>query len=41
MHNVAGIFVQGHMPGMWNIYMAVVMDTLFIALSLYKVDIVT
>ena len=39
MCNVAGIFIQGHMPMIWNVCMPVVMVTLFISLSSCKVDI--
>ena len=39
--HVGGIFVQGHMLIMWNLYMQVVMVTCFIALSSCQVDILT
>ena len=37
MHNVAGIFVQGHMPIMRNVSISVLVVILLIALSLYEV----
>ena len=33
MYNVIGIFGQGHMPVMWNLYMPVPLVTLLIAVS--------
>ena len=39
--NVAGIFVQGHMPVIWNVCMPVDMVTLIIALSSCQVDVLT
>ena len=35
MCNVAEIFVQGHMPIMWNVFLPVFLVTLFIAVSSY------
>ena len=41
MCGVAGIFVQGHMPVIWNVCMPGVMVTLYIALSSYEIYILT
>ena len=41
MCNVAGIFVQGHMAIMWNVYIPVLVVTLFTAVNLYVVYILT
>ena len=38
MKNVAGIFVQGHMPVIWSVCIPVLLSKLFIALSSYEVD---
>ena len=35
--NVAGIFVQGHLPVMWNTCKPVLLVTLLIAVSSYEV----
>ena len=37
MCSVVGIFVQGHMPVMWNVYIPGVLVMLLIAMSWYKV----
>ena len=41
MCNFTDIFVQGHKPVMWNVYIPVLPVTLVIALSSYEVYIVT
>ena len=41
MCNVAGIFVQGHVPVMWNICIPVILVTLLFAVSSYGVYILT
>ena len=37
MYNLAGILVQAHISVIWNVCMLVVVVTLFITLSSYKV----
>ena len=41
MCNVISIFVQGHMSAMCNVFITMLLVTLFIALSSYKVYILT
>ena len=41
IYNVVVIFVQEHMPVMWDVHMPLDMVALFIALSPYEVDILT
>ena len=40
-YNVAEIFVQGHMPVMWNVCIPGCLVTLLIALGLYEVCLLT
>ena len=41
MHNVAGLFVQGHTPVMGNVCIPVLLVTPFIAFSVYELYILT